>query len=448
VTGNERYAAVARETFAFVERELTHPEGGFYSTLDAQSPVPENRAESAGEDEEGEFYVWTPEEVRDALDEETARMVCDRYGVTESGNFERGRSVLTVSESVENLAESYDHDPEVVEERLDAADEELFRARADRPRPRRDEKILAGWNGLMIAALAEAGVVLDEQYATLAEDALSFVREHLWDAERLHRRYKDVSESGDSEARETESQGEDVKGDGYLEDYAFLGRGAFVLYEATGDVRYLRFALDLARTIEAEFWDDDAETLYYTPESGEDLVTRPQELRDQSTPSSVGVAVDLLLSLDHFVPDESFREIGEAVVGTHGDRVRASPVEYPSLAMAADRAETGGLELTVVADETPASWRDRFAAEYLPNRVLARRPPTEDELREWLADLGLDDAPPIWANREADADEPTLYVCRSFTCSPPQTDVDEAMEWAENLSPGAAGGDDADGSGA
>ncbi|PSQ28000.1 thioredoxin domain-containing protein [Halobacteriales archaeon QS_9_68_17] len=450
VTGNERYAAVARETFAFVERELTHPEGGFYSTLDAQSPVPENRAGSAGEDEEGEFYVWTPAEVRDALDEETTGMVRDRYGVTESGDFERGRSVLTVSESVEDLAESYDLDPEVVEQRLDAADEELFRARADRPRPRRDEKILAGWNGLMVAALAEAGVVLDEQYATLAEDALSFVREHLWDVDagRLHRRYKDVSESGDSEDHGAESHGEDVKGDGYLEDYAFLGRGAFVLYEATGDVRYLRFSLDLARAIEAEFWDDDAETLYYTPESGEDLVTRPQELRDQSTPSSVGVAVDLLLSLDHFVPDESFREIGEAVVGTHGDRVRASPVEYPSLAMAADRAETGGLELTVVADETPASWRDRFAAEYLPNRVLARRPPTEDGLRGWVADLGLDDAPPIWANREADADEPTLYVCRSFTCSPPRTDVDEAMEWAEDLSPGAAGGDDVDGSGA
>ncbi|NHN48824.1 thioredoxin domain-containing protein [Halostella sp. JP-L12] len=432
VTGNERYAEVARETVAFVERELTLPEGGFYSTLDAQSPIPESRGEDAGEDEEGEFYVWTPEEVREVLDDETADIVCERYGITPSGNFERGRSVPTVSESVDAIAESYDLDPDAVEKRLDAALDELFDARADRPRPRRDEKVLAGWNGLMIAALAEAGIVLDEEYATLAEDALSFVREHLWDegSGRLNRRYKDG----------------DVKGDGYLEDYAFLGRGAFVLYEATGDVQYLRFALDLARAVEDEFWDDEAETLYYTPESGEELVTRPQELRDQSTPSSVGVAVDLLLTLGHFVPDESFREVAEAVVGTHGDRVRASPVEYPSLAMAADRAETGGLELTVVADEAPEAWRTRFADEYLPNRILARRPPTAGGLREWLDDLGLDDAPPIWANREADADEPTLYVCRSFTCSPPQTDVDEAMGWAEDLAPSASDDSGADGS--
>jgi len=426
VTGNERYAEVARETFAFVERELTHPEGGFYSTLDAQSAVPEDRDPDAEDDEEGAFYVWTPEEVRGVLDEQTADLICDRYGIAPGGNFEGGTTVLTISESVDDLAEEYDLDPEAVEKQLDAGTEELFRARADRPRPRRDEKVLAGWNGLMIGALAEAGIVLEETYATLAEDALSFVRQHLWDEEtgRLSRRFKDG----------------DVKGDGYLEDYAFLGRGAFVLYEATGDVQYLRFALDLARAIEAEFWDEDAETLYYTPESGEELVTRPQELRDQSTPSSVGVALDLLATLDHFVPHDDFGEIAEAVVGTHGDRIRSSPVEYSSLAMAADRVETGGLELTVVADEVPETWRARFASEFVPNRILSRRPPTEEGLDEWLEELGLDDAPPVWANREEEGGQATLYACRSFTCSPPQTDVDEAMEWADDLAPGGGDG--------
>ncbi|WP_135822623.1 thioredoxin domain-containing protein [Halostella litorea] len=423
VTGDERYADVARETFAFVERELTHPEGGFYSTLDAQSAVPEGREHAAKDDEqeEGAFYVWTPAEVRDALDAETADLVCDRYGITDAGNFEGGTTVLTADASVGELAETHGLEPDAVEERLDAADEELFDARADRPRPRRDEKVLAGWNGLMIGALAEAGLVLDEAYATRAADALSFVREHLWDedAGRLARRYK----SGD------------VKGDGYLEDYAFLARGAFVLYEATGDPDHLGFALDLTRVIREEFWDPEAGTLYFTPESGEGLVTRPQELRDQSTPSSVGVAVDALLALDHFVPEESFADIAEAVVGTHGDEVRASPVEYVSLAMAADRLEAGGLELTVVADETPAAWRDRIGGEFVPNRVLSRRPPTDDGLAAWLDDLGLAEAPPIWANRARDGDEPTLYVCRAFTCSPPQTDVDAALEWAERLDP-------------
>ncbi|WP_121821514.1 thioredoxin domain-containing protein [Halostella salina] len=421
VTGDERYAEVVRETFDFVERELTHPDGGFYSTLDAQSPVPTERDPDAEGDEEGAFYVWTPDEVREVLDEETADLVCDRYGITDAGNFERGTTVLTVDSSVETLADEYGLDAETVEQRLAAADEKLFAARSDRPRPRRDEKVLAGWNGLMIGALAEADVALDGDYATAAGDALDFVHEHLWDADagRLARRYK----SGD------------VKGEGYLEDYAFLARGAFVLYEATGDVDHLAFALDLARVIREEFWDADAGTLYFTPESGEQLVTRPQELRDQSTPSSVGVAVDALLALDHFLPEESFADIAEAAVGTHGDEVRASPVEYVSLAMAADRLETGGLELTVVADETPTAWRDRFGDEFLPNRVLSRRPPTANGLQEWLDELGLADAPPVWANRERDGDEPTLYVCRSFTCSPPQTDVGAALEWAERLRP-------------
>jgi uncharacterized protein YyaL (SSP411 family) len=263
-TGEERYAQVVRETFEWVEREMTHPEGGIYSTLDAQSEDPET-----GEHEEGVFYVWTPEEVREVVGDEQAELFCERYGVDQRGNFE-GETVLTLSRSVESLAEEYDLTENEVEEQLDEARTKLFEAREKRPRPRRDEKILAGWNGLMISAFAEAGLVLDSGYADNAVAALSFVREHLWDAEegRLSRRYKD----------------QEVKIDGYLEDYAFLARGAFDTYQVTGEVEWLTFALELARAIENEFWDEERETLYFTPEAGEELVARPQELTDQSTP--------------------------------------------------------------------------------------------------------------------------------------------------------------------
>ncbi|PSQ19106.1 thioredoxin domain-containing protein [Halobacteriales archaeon QS_8_69_26] len=460
LTGWERYAGVVRETFAFVERELTHPDGGFYSTLDARSRPPESRIDGDDGDgrgegdedptpEEGAFYAWTSEEVDAAIDDDTdAALFEERYGVTPAGNFE-GTTVLTETATVPELSKSFDTSESEVEERLDRARAEALAAREERPRPRRDEKVLAGWNGLMIAALAEGATVLDDDYLAPAEDALAFVREHLWDPdeERLSRRYKDG----------------DVKGVGYLEDYAFLGRGALACYGATGDPDHLGFALDLARAVVEEFYDPGAGTLYFTPESGEDLVTRPQELRDQSTPSSVGVAVELLLALDPFLPagngdgseggDEGagadpdgwpdFAGVAESVLGTHGSRVESRPTEHATLALAADDWAVGHLEVTVAADGVPAAWRDRLAERYLPALVLAPRPPTGDGLRDWLDRLGLDDPGPIWAGREArDGDgDPTLYVCRSFTCSPPQTGIDEALEWADRLAPEAGSGE-------
>jgi uncharacterized protein YyaL (SSP411 family) len=424
LTGDDRYATVAEETFAFVERELTHDDGGFFSTLDAQSLPPASRRdgdEEAADDsdpeaEEGAFFVWTPEEVHAAVDDETAAdLFCDRFGVTERGNFE-GQTVLTIDAAIADLAESYELGTSEIEARLASAREQVFEARASRPRPARDEKVLAGWNGLMISAFAEGAIVLDEGYAEPAADALGFVREHLWDeeSERLSRRYKDG----------------DVAIDGYLEDYAFLARGALTLFEATGDVEHLAFALDLARAIEREFWDEDDGTLYFTPTSGESLVARPQELTDQSTPASSGVAVQALLSLSAFVPHDRFETIAEGVLETHGNKIEANPMQHASLVVAADRYRRGDLELTLVADEVPTDWRETLAETYLPDRLLAWRPPTEDALDDWLATLDLDEVPPIWADRTARDGEPTVYACRNFACSPPERDLQAALDWA------------------
>ncbi|ELY88270.1 hypothetical protein C483_16206 [Natrialba hulunbeirensis JCM 10989] len=415
-TGDERYAEVVAETLAFVARELTHEEGGFFSTLDAQSEEPET-----GEREEGAFYVWTPDEIHDVLENETtADLFCDRYDITESGNFE-GSTQPNRVRSVSDLAAEYDLEAADVRARLESAREKLFAAREQRPRPNRDEKVLAGWNGLMIATCAEAALVLGgsedgDEYATMAVDALEFVRDRLWDEDeqRLSRRYKDG----------------DVAIDGYLEDYAFLARAALGCYEATGEVDHLAFALDLARIIEDEFWDADRGTLYFTPESGESLVTRPQELGDQSTPSAAGVAVETLLALEGFADqDDEFEEIATTVLETHANRIETNSLEHATLCLAADRLESGALEITVAADDLPAAWREAFAGRYLPDRLFARRPATDDELESWLTELDLADAPPIWAGREARDGEPTLYVCRDRTCSPPTHDVDDALEW-------------------
>jgi hypothetical protein len=408
LTGTRRYADVARETFAFLDRELSHPDGGFYSTLDARS-----------EGEEGTFYVWTPEQVREALDDGAADdgladLVCERYGVTPAGNFE-GDTVLTLATSLADLADD-GATVEEVRERLADARDRLFAAREERPRPARDEKVLASWNGMAVSALAAGGRVLDESYADRGAEALSFVREHLWDesSRRLAHRYKDG----------------DVKGPGFLEDYAFLARGAFDLYQVTGDVDHLGFALDLARVVEAEFWEEERETLYFTPASGEGLVTRPQELSDQSTPSSLGVAVDLLLDLDGFAPGADFGDVAERVLRTHANRLEGNPLEHVSLVLAAEKYHSGVLELTLATDGVPEEWRETLAARYLPGAVVTRRPATDAELTEWLRTLGLDEEPPVWAGREA-RDGPTVYACEGFTCSPPRSSVEAALAWFE-----------------
>ncbi|MFU8868590.1 thioredoxin domain-containing protein, partial [Natronococcus sp.] len=421
LTGDERYADYVRDTLEFVSRELTHEEGGFFATLDAQSEDPET-----GEREEGAFFVWTPAEVRDVLEDDLdAELFCARYDITESGNFE-GQNQPNLAASTSELADRFDLEEREVQERLESARERLFEAREERPRPNRDEKVLAGWNGLMISTCAEAALALGEdRYAEMAVDALEFVRDRLWDAEegRLSRRYKDG----------------DVAVDGYLEDYAFLARGALGCYEATGEVDHLAFALELARGIEAEFYDAERETLYFTPESGESLVTRPQELTDQSTPAAAGVAVETLLALEGFAgEDDEFEGIAASVLRTHAGRLESNALQHVTLCLAADRLEAGPLEITVAADDLPDEWREAFGSRYLPDRQFALRPPTAEGLEEWLAALGLEAAPPIWAGREARDGEPTLYVCRDRTCSPPTHDVDEALDW---LTESEAGGE-------
>ncbi|GGM54234.1 uncharacterized protein YyaL (SSP411 family) [Halarchaeum rubridurum] len=403
-TGTERYREVAAGALDFVADELSHPEGGFYSTLDARS-----------EGEEGAFYVWTLDEVSAAVDDPTDATVFGAYyGVTQSGSFE-GSSVLTRRRDLADVAEELGMDEADARERLDRAHAEVYEARTERARPARDEKVIGAWNGLAIRAFAEAGLVLDADYAARAVEALDFVREHLWDEaeRRLARRYADG----------------DAKGDGYLEDYAFLAAGALATYEATGDVEHLAFACDLADALVAEHWDAEDGTLYFTPASGEDLLARPQELADRSTPSPTGVAASVLDALAAFRPESDYREVVEGVLATHAETVETQALTHPSLALAADTRERGHLEVTVAADALPGEWRDALAERYLPDRLLSRRPPTDAGLAAWLDDLGREEAPPIWAGRAA-RDGPTAYVCRR-ACSPPVTDTDGLVGWLE-----------------
>jgi uncharacterized protein YyaL (SSP411 family) len=273
----------------------------------------------------------------------------------------------------------------------------------------------------MISALAEGALALDPSHADPAEAALAFCRDRLWEGPG----------DGDGAVGHLDRRFErgEVGIPGYLEDYAYLGRGAFDLYQATGDVEHLEFALQLGRAIRASFYDEAERTLYFTPAGGEELIARPQQLADSSTPSSTGVAVQLLAALSAFDPDAGFDAVVDSVLETHASTLESDPISHTSLTLAAVDRSVGTPELTVAAEGLPAAWREALSGTYLPGRTLAVRPPTESGLSAWLDALGLEDAPPIWAGRDAVDGRETVYACRSFTCSPPTHDVEEAIEW-------------------
>ena len=218
---------------------------------------------------------------------------------------------------------------------------------------------------------------------------------------------------------------------------------AFDVYTVSGDPEPLGFVLGLAEQLLEAFYDAEDGRIYFTrdldsgssgarsgsPEARSGagdafLFTRPQELTDRSTPSSLGVAVETLTVLDGFRTDRRFREVAQAVLATHSNRIRASPLEHVSLVRAAERVESGGIELTIAADEIPNDWTETLAETYLPGAVVAPRPPTSEGLEEWLNRLDLAEAPPIWTDRGANDGAPTVYACEGSVCSPPKTEID------------------------
>ncbi len=393
-TDCERYREVAVETLDFLEREMQDASGGFYSAFDAVS------LDEDGEDVEGLYYTWTPSEVEKALSEDEARAFQLRYGVSEAGDVESG-SVLTVERGAADVAAELDVDLETAENLLESADREALEARGGREPPRLDDKVLSSWNGLAVSAYAEAASTLeDDGYAETAEEALEFIRDRMWDDGVLYRRYRDG----------------DVDVEGYLEDYAYVARGAFHLYEATTDLRHLEFALSLARRIVEEFQADDG-GFYFT--RGDSLVARPREQTDGSTPSSAGTAARLLAALSAF--DQDLGEAAAEAIEASG--AADQPLAHASFAVADDRLRNGSTEVAV---SDLGRWRGFLADCYLPARLVTEVP---DDVEAAAERLDVDDVPGVWKGRE---DVEGGFLCSGRTCSPPLDSPEEAVDWMRN----------------
>ncbi len=391
-TGDAFYRRIAEETLDYVARDMTAPEGGFYSAEDADS-----------EGVEGKFYVWTPGEIEGALDPDEARLAIRFWDVTERGNFE-GKNILYVPHPPEAVAAEFDISTEELWEKIVVIRQKLFAEREKRVRPGRDEKVLAAWNGLMLRAFAFAARVLErEDYRRMAEKNASFLLEELRLDGRLRRSYKDGR----------------PRFNGYLEDYACVADGLVALYEATFETRWLAEAQALADAILELFWDEERAAFYDTSADHEELVTRPRDVYDSAAPSGNSVAVDVLLKLSVLLDREDYRRRAEAVLeGLSGAIARVSG-GFGRLLSALDFYLSTPYEVAVIgnpqAPDTKALLEAVYSA-YLPNKVVAGRSEGDEEASRLV---------PLLADRSARDGRATAYVCVQYACQSPTTDAEE-----------------------
>jgi uncharacterized protein YyaL (SSP411 family) len=373
-TGKPLYRRIVEETLDYVLREMTDESGGFYSTQDADS-----------EGEEGKFFIWRPEEILEVLGKEDGERFNAYYDVTINGNFE-GHSILNVKNP--------DSEMELLLSRDRA---KLYEAREARVKPDRDEKILTAWNGLMMAAFAEAGAALERQdYTEAAAANARFLKKEVRDGDRLLRTYKDGS----------------ARLKGYLEDYSFLIEGLLVLHEATFDGEWLQEAVALGHAMVLLFWDAPSGQFYDTGTDHEELVMRPRDVQDNAIPSGSSMAATVLLKLALVTGDGDLDRRAVESLRPMRELMERYPTGAGQWLCALDFYVSSPKEIAIVGEpgssDTSGLLREVFHS-YIPNRVLVGRRPADETI------AGL----PLAEGRSMLGGKATAYVCRNYTCEFP-----------------------------
>jgi len=389
--GDDRYRQVAEETLDFVARELTDPHGGFYATLDA---------DTAGQ--EGLYYTWTSEELDETLSSEDAGIAKLWFNVEPGGNFE-GRTVLAAPRTAADVADRLGITESALIESLAQIKRRLLEIRELRERPGRDEKVITGWNGLMLRAFADGSRVLDrDDFRDVAVRNAAFVLEHLQRDGRLLRSWKNG----------------DARIGGFLEDYAFFIDGLLALYRATLDSRWLDEALRLADLMVVEFGDPDGPGFFDTSSSHETPVARPRDLHDGATPSGNSVAADVLLRLGAMTSIDDYSSRASELLRTMASTMREHPLATGRYLSAVDFYLGPVKEVALAGDRESSELQallDALYDQFQPNLIAGYVDQERDDVAERLP--FLQDRPP----RDGRA---TAYVCEHFACLAPVHDPD------------------------
>jgi uncharacterized protein YyaL (SSP411 family) len=392
VTQEPFYRQIVEETLDYVVREMTSPEGGFYSTQDADS-----------EGEEGKFFLWTPDEVEALLPAQDAALFTRYYDVTKRGNFE-GKNILHVQQDAQTIADQAQVPLEELLAALERSRTELFAAREQRVKPARDEKILTSWNGLMLRSFAEAARHLDRaDYLQVAVKNADFLLTSLKKDGRLLRTYKD----GHAHLN------------GYLEDYTFLADGLLALYEASFDTRWFAEARALMDRAIALFADEQNGGFFDTGNDHEALVSRPKDIMDNATPAGNSMAAYVLLRLAAFTGESAYRERADSYLQPLADIMVQHPQAFGHVLCALDFALSAVKEIALIGntqDSGTQTLLHTVNARYLPASVLAGTSTGDQSDASVVA---------LLADRPLKDNKPAAYVCQNFVCQAPVTTSEE-----------------------
>ena len=402
VTGGKEYAQAAREIFAYVLRDMIAADGGFYSAEDADS-----------EGEEGKFYLWTYEEVKRILAPEEASFIARVFNVEENGNFtdevsgsKTGRNIFHLITPLNKIASEFNVPLPELQGHLESVRRKLFAYRDNRIHPHKDDKILADWNGLMVAALAKGARVFEEPgYASAAKNAVDFILRNMLASDgRLLHRYRDGEAAIPA----------------HLDDYVFLIHGMLELYETTSDVDYLKRALRLNEYLLEHFWDDKNGGFYFTADDGEGLIARQKEIYDGAMPSGNSIAMLNLLRLGRITANPDLEEKAARIGRAFFENVRQSPSAYTQLMIAVDFAVGPSYEVVITGDPRAEDTREMLQAvgrRFIPNKVVIflHAGPDSSEIKVIA---------PFTAHQSTIDDKATAYVCANHNCKLPTTDID------------------------
>ncbi len=397
-TGEDCWRDWALDTLGYLTRDMTHPEGGFYSAEDADS-----------EGEEGKFYVWTKREMEKLIGgAPLAAELMDFWGVTEGGNFEHGANILHVARPLADTALAAGLSLSETRQALDVAKGVLLAARNLRVRPLRDDKILTSWNALAISAFARAGAAFDNPaLVRQASRAMVFVRQNLFSVEgRLLRRWRDAQ----------------ARYPAYLVDYAQLAVAALDLYEATGELPHFEFARHLADEIERLFRNEEG-GYFDTGHDAERLLVRTQEAYDGVEPSGNSACAGLFTRLFHLGAGEVYHQRALHVLGRFEPEWRRRPISHPAMLEAVHRLSRGPLEIALVGPPDHPEMQQvlrGLRGRFLPHLALAF---CEAEQAPAHAAAGVG----LLANRGSEGEEPVFYLCRNMTCQNPVRTAQELL---------------------
>jgi uncharacterized protein len=379
VTGESAYARITQETLDYLLREMKDPQGGFYSTQDADS-----------EGEEGKYYLWTYQEIEQALGEQLFGSIGSRLGVSQEGNFE-GKNILYL----ENLAD---------EEPFEEVKKILLKKREQRNKPGRDEKILAAWNGLVLMSLTEAAGIMNRMdYRKAAESNAEFILESMIIRGKLMHCFKDGKASIP----------------GFLEDYALTAFGFLTLHGLTGETRWLLAAENLTQTMVEKFEDNQTGLLFDTEAGQSDLYIRPKNIFDGATPAGSSAAVMLLLKMAVIMDDRRYRELAERELASVIQEMEHSPLSTSQWLCALDFYLASPLEIVTTGnakDIRTQSLLGAVNAAWFPQSIIASYDPSEP---------GSIGERPLFKGRGMINGQPAVYLCRNNSCQPPITDIQD-----------------------